>query len=117
MKQSFGILGFLMAFMLCEAVYSQSQPEMNEKSLAEFQKADARLNVTYKKLLADLDADGKKKLVIAERAWVAYRDAQADFEADQEARGGSMAPLIYNTACLELTEARIKELGKAIAEE
>ena len=38
--------------------------------------------------------------------------AEATFEADSE-RGGSMAPMIYNQACLELTEARIKQLGKA----
>jgi len=106
---------FLVVSVVSDVARAQSQPEMNATSLAEFQKADARLNVTYKKLLASLDAEGKKKLIAAERAWVAYRDAQADFDADSAARGGSMEPLEYNEACLELTEARIKELEKAIA--
>ena len=90
---------------------------MNQTSLDEFQKADARLNATYKKLLAKLDAEGKKKLIAAERTWVAYRDAQADFDADAAARGGSMAPLEYNETCIELTEERIKQLSKAISED
>ncbi len=105
------------ACMCCNLAWSQSQAEMNETSSADFQKADSRLNVTYKKLLAKLDAEGKKKLIAAERAWVAYRDAHADFEADLIARGGSMAPLIYNETCVELTEARIKELKKSIADQ
>ncbi len=117
MKQNSGVIAFFSACLLCNLAWSQSQPEMNETALEDFQKADARLNVTYKKLLASLDADGKKKLIAAERAWVAYRDAQADFEADLEARGGSMAPMIYNETCTELTEARIKELNKSIAEQ
>ena len=108
---------FLAACMFCNLAWAQSQSEMNETSWADFQKADARLNVTYKKLLSKLDADGKKKLIAAERAWVAYRDAHADFEADLGARGGSMAPLIYNETCVELTEARIKELNKSISEQ
>ncbi len=90
---------------------------MNEKSLADFNKADATLNATYKKLLGKVDAEGKKKLVASERAWVAYRDAEATFEADQAARGGTMAPLVYNETCVQLTEARIKELKDEFADQ
>jgi len=101
------------SLLVCNPGYCQSQPEMNQASQAGFEKADAKLNATYKKLLSKLDSEGKKKLIAAERAWVAYRDAQAAFEADAQARGGSMAPLIYNQTCLELTEARIKELASS----
>jgi uncharacterized protein YecT (DUF1311 family) len=41
---------------------------------------------------------------------VAFRDAQADFEADLEARGGSIAPMIYDGSRTELTKERTKEL-------
>ena len=106
-----GISAFFVSSMFCSLAHSQSQPEMNAASQADFDKADARLNVLYKQILAGLDKEGKKKLVASERAWLSYRDAEADYEADSE-RGGSMAPLIYNQACLEMTEARIKQLNK-----
>jgi uncharacterized protein YecT (DUF1311 family) len=111
------IITVLVSSTLCNSAHSQSQPEMNATSWAEYQKADARLNATYKKLLAKLDDEGRKKLIAAERAWVAYRDAQADFDADASARGGSMEPLEYNESCLELTEARIKDLTKAVSQD
>jgi len=110
-----GIVALSGTVVFCNVAYSQSQPEMNEKSQADFEKADARLNAVYKKTLATLDAEGKKKLVAAERSWVAYRDAEAAFEADSE-RGGSMAPLVYSQTCLELTESRIEQLRKSAAE-
>jgi uncharacterized protein YecT (DUF1311 family) len=111
------VIASLALGVACNPLHAQSQDELNRTSQAEYDKADARLNTTYKKLLAKLDDEGRKKLIAAERAWVAYRDAQADFEADAAARGGSMEPMEYNEACLALTEARIKELTKAIAED
>jgi uncharacterized protein YecT (DUF1311 family) len=107
------ILALTLSFLLCPCAHSQSQPEMNETAQADFEKADAKLNAVYKKTLATLDDEGKKKLIAAERAWVAYRDAEAAFVADSE-RGGSIAPLIYSTTCRELTESRIQELHKAV---
>ena len=99
MKTYAAVIAF---FLCCSAAYPQSQPEMTAQSQADFDKADAQLNKLYKETLAGLDAVGKKKLIAAERAWLAYRDAEAEYEADSE-RGGSMAPMIYNQACLELT--------------
>jgi len=112
MKKYACILAFVVFFLNGLPAYPQSQPEMTAQSQADFDKADARLNKLYKETLAGLDAEGKMKLIASERAWLTYRDAEATFEADSE-RGGSMAPMIYNQACLELTEARIKQLGKA----
>ena len=90
---------------------AQSQREMNSKAAKDFEKVDARLNAVYKKVLSDLDTEGKKKLQASQQAWIAYRDAEAAFQADNE-RGGSMAPSIYSNTESELTEARIKELRK-----
>jgi len=117
MNRSLIIITVCLSSFICNSARSQSQPELNAAADAEYQKADARLNTTYKKLLAKLDDEGKKKLIAAERAWVAYRDAQADFEADAAARGGSMEPMEYSNSCLELTEARVKQLEKAISED
>jgi uncharacterized protein YecT (DUF1311 family) len=117
MQRYLVIITITASLLACNSAYAQSQPELNAAADAEYQKADARLNATYKKLLAKLDDEGKKKLIAAERAWVAYRDAQADFDADAAARGGSMEPMEYSNSCLELTEARIKQLEKAIEED
>jgi uncharacterized protein YecT (DUF1311 family) len=96
---------------------AQSQQEMNQTAEADFEKADAKLNSVYKKLLAKQDEEGRKKLIAAERAWVAYRDAEADFEADAAARGGSMEPMIYSGTAKRLTDARIKELAEALKDQ
>jgi uncharacterized protein YecT (DUF1311 family) len=90
---------------------AQSQSEMNRKAAKDFEKVDARLNAVYKKVLSDLDTEGKKKLQASQRAWIAYRNAEAAFQADSS-RGGSIAPSIYSITESELTEARIKELRK-----
>jgi uncharacterized protein YecT (DUF1311 family) len=83
---------------------------MNAQARAEFEKADADLNKTYDALLAKLtDAEGKEKLKQSQRAWLAFRDAEAAFAADQ-VRGGSMAPTIRYETMAELTQQRIKQL-------
>jgi uncharacterized protein YecT (DUF1311 family) len=72
--------------------------------------ACAKLNKTYETLLTKLpDAEGKQKLNESQRAWLAFRDAEAAFAADQ-ARGGSMAPTIRYETMAELTQERIKQL-------
>ena len=83
---------------------------MNAQARAEFVKADAELNKTYETLLAKLaDAESKEKLKESQRAWLAFRDAEAGFAADQ-ARGASIAPTIRYGTTTELTQQRIKQL-------
>ena len=104
----------LSAILLTAAsALAQSQHEMNQQAEADFNKADAELNRAYKKLLNGLDAESQKKLKAAQRAWLAFRDAQAEFAADAEARGGSMQPMIYFGARAELTRERTKQLHPA----
>ena len=75
-------------------------------------RADAELNKTYKALLAKLpDAESKEKLKQSQRAWLAFRDAEAEFEG----RGGTMAPTLRYATKTELTQQRIKQL-KATSE-
>jgi uncharacterized protein YecT (DUF1311 family) len=69
----------------------QTQAAMNAQTREEFVRAAAELNRTYEALLAKLrDAQGKAELRQSQRAWLAFRDAEAAFGAGQ-ARGGSMA--------------------------
>ena len=91
---------------------AQTQAAMNAQARAEFQQADAELNKTYKALLAKLpDAENKEKLKQSQRAWLAFRDAEAEFEG----RGGTMAPTLRYATKTELTQQRIKQL-KATSE-
>ena len=83
---------------------------MNAQARTEFAQADAELNKTYEALLKKLpDAEGKEKLKQSQRAWLAFRDAEAAFAAD-EARGGTMAPTLRYATMTELTEQRTKQL-------
>src|SRR5206468_9111147 len=89
---------------------AQTQAEMNRQAAKDFKKADAELNSTYAALMAKLpDADSKRKLKESQRAWIAFRDAEAAFAADQF-RGGSAAPVLRWTSMTETTEQRIKQL-------
>jgi len=89
---------------------AQSQAEMNRQAAKDFEKADAQLNSTYAALMAKLpDAESQGKLKESQRAWIAFRDAEAAFAAD-EFRGGSMAPTLRYATMTELTQQRIKQL-------
>jgi uncharacterized protein YecT (DUF1311 family) len=89
---------------------AQSQAEMNRQAAKDFEKVDAELNKTYEALVNKLpDAESKQKLKESQRAWLAFRDAEAGFAADQ-ARGGSMAATIRHETMTELSQERIKQL-------
>jgi uncharacterized protein YecT (DUF1311 family) len=89
---------------------AQTQSQMNAQARAEFERADTVLNKTCKALLARLpDAASKQKLQDSQRAWIAFRDAEASFAADQ-VRGGSAAPVFRYASMTESTEQRIKQL-------
>lgn len=81
----------------------ETQYDLNQCAHALYQISDRRLNSVYKRLEP---SDG---LVRAQRAWIAYRDAQCAYEG-QNFEGGSMQPMIIS-GCLEtMTNDRIKLL-------
>ena len=104
---------FALVFLLLipvAQIHAQTQATMNAQARAEFDQADAELNKIYEALLTKLpDAESKQKLKESQRAWLAFRDAEAAFVADQ-ARGGSIAPTIRYETMAELTKQRIKQL-------
>lgn len=108
----------LVAFSLAPFPASaQTQHEMNAEAAAEFAKADKELNEVYAKVLGVLDDTSKEKLKKSQRAWVAYRDAEADFSADAEARGGSMWPLVHEGTRTRLTKERVRSLKELLIED
>jgi len=95
----------------CES--PQTQAEMNVCAAQELGRADARLNVVYQKLMKTLDAGRRVKLRAAQRAWLAYRDAQCDFEASAS-EGGTMQPLELSSCKSDVTKERIAQLQQEL---
>ena len=106
----------ILASLLIPQVHAQTQAAMNAQARSEFVQAAAELNRTYEALLTKLpDAEGKEKLKKAQRAWLAFRDAEAAFAADK-VRAGSMAPTLRYETMTELTRQRIKQLETGLTE-
>lgn len=92
-----------------------NQQQLNACAGQELAHQDALLNEAYPKVMASLDADGKALLKKAERAWIVWRDAECDWDADQY-RGGSIAPLEYFSCKATLTKARVATLLERLEE-
>lgn len=107
-------LAFLLTVSAPAALRAQSQQEMNAEAAESFKKADKELNEVYAKVVANLDDQAKENLKKSQRAWVAWRDAEAAFRADAEARGGSMWPLIHEGIRSRLTKERVKGLKELL---
>lgn len=97
------------------------QAEMNQCALEDFEAADAALNDAYKKLLRKEAGDAQflTKLRKAQRAWIAFRDAEmaAGFackEPDIRICWGSSYPLAYNALKKKLTDARRERLEEIL---
>ncbi|QGM96260.1 lysozyme inhibitor LprI family protein [Methylocystis parvus] len=85
-----------------------AQADMNECAAKAFHAADNELNASFRQLQRRLsdDADTGKRLVSAQRAWVAFRDAECAFSSSG-VTGGTAYPMIY-AMCLEgLTRKRV----------
>lgn len=83
-------------------------------SEAEIARQDKLLNTAYKELIGRSDADSKAALQKAERAWIAFRDAQCDYEYKQEG-GGTLARVLFSSCRLNFTIERVKALQGFLA--
>ena len=86
---------------------------MRACSFAELARRDRELNEVYGRLIAALEQPAQAQLREAERAWVAYRDAECRFRRSV-GDGGTIALLISDTCSIELTTARVQELRKTL---
>ncbi|HTH27634.1 MAG TPA: lysozyme inhibitor LprI family protein [Sphingobium sp.] len=86
-----------------------NQTDMNICAGKAYQKSDAELNKLYREIEGRLkdDADTKKLLVSAQKAWVAFRDAECNFSSSPVA-GGTAYPLISSMCLDNLTKVRIE---------
>jgi len=97
----------------------QTQADMTICAGRDLADADKALNAQYqvtRKALKERDAGasaelkgGEEAMVKAQRAWLAYRDAQCASVGFQ-ARGGSMEPMLVSSCEADLTRKRTAEL-------
>ena len=96
-------------------VKAMTQTGMNSCAGAQFKQADNELNATYLKLkerYAD-DQGAVAGLTKAQRAWVAFRDAECELEA-YPTQGGSVQSMIRLNCLARLTESRTPQLRERL---
>lgn len=89
-----------------------SQQMMNICAAEDYQAADAKLNQAYQDLINSDDADDKKLLQVAQRAWISFRDAECA-HSTAASSGGSIHPMEDSQCLTRLTNDRIKQLAAA----
>jgi uncharacterized protein YecT (DUF1311 family) len=89
----------------------QTQRGLDACAGAARDKADAALNAVYKQIVARLNDDGAKtkRLIEAEKAWIAFRDAECAF-ANSDTEGGSIHSMEVTLCEEKLTTTRTQEL-------
>jgi uncharacterized protein YecT (DUF1311 family) len=101
-------------FTRCMKKADAVDPNMQACALDEAARQDATLNAVYKKLMAALDEpDQKAALKTAERAWIAYRDAECDFQYGGK-DGGTDGRLRADECLTTLTHDRIVQLQDSL---
>ncbi len=94
----------------------QTQTELNICSGVDYQRADQKLNQVYNQVRDQFSANRRQQLIIAQRAWISFRDADCKF-AISAVEGGTMAPLIFNNCLQDLTKKRTSELNSYLQNE
>jgi uncharacterized protein YecT (DUF1311 family) len=116
------VLAILVTGLLACPAQAQSQSDcstatttasMRTCTIARYETVQRDLDETIGKLEKSLDTIGNQRLKDAQAAWVKFRDANADFIADS-ARGGTLAPVLRESALADMTEARSNELKKVL---
>lgn len=89
----------------------ETQTGMNICAGVAYKAADRKLNEAYGKVVAHLkdSPEDRKLLQAAQRAWIAFRDAECAFSGNGYA-GGSMQPMVVSMCLTDLTETRTKQL-------
>lgn len=87
-----------------------TQAALNDCAGQAFAKSDRALNGLYREIMQRLgkDTDEGRMLIAAQRAWIAFRDAECDFAAAGVA-GGSIYPMTVVNCRNTLTEKRIDD--------
>ena len=106
-------IAFALAVTALTSSYGQDpnfKPPGTEEQAA-VDRANAQLDKVYKQLMAKLEAEQQKSLKEAQRAWIKWRDAEADIIARLGgAVGGSALRVDYANAQEKLIKERLEVL-------
>ncbi|MGH7839840.1 MAG: lysozyme inhibitor LprI family protein [Candidatus Binataceae bacterium] len=95
---------------------AQTQLQMDEESCGAFKKSDAQLNQVYQQILAKLAHDrvATQHVKAAERAWIAFRDAEMEAVYPPREAGyyGTVQPMCECDERAALTDERVKQLQR-----
>lgn len=101
------------AYAALDCKKAETQMEMEACAGKSLDAADRKLNAIYTKLMKQLGSADKRKLRQAQRAWIAYRDAQCAFNASGS-EGGTIQPTIILDCKEDLTNAQIEILDEQL---
>jgi uncharacterized protein YecT (DUF1311 family) len=89
----------------------ESQAAMNICAHEDYATADSKLNQIYSEIVKRLgdSSDHKKLLQAAQRAWIAFRDAECAF-ANSGSEDGSIYPMLMSQCLERLAAARTTQL-------
>jgi uncharacterized protein YecT (DUF1311 family) len=116
------LAGLLLSAQEPDCSDPQTQADMNQCAARDANEADAGLNLIWKEVVASyekMDRDsgsneGVKRLRAAQRAWMAFRDAECAV-AGYEALGGSMESMLVSGCVAQLTKRRAAELRQMLS--
>jgi uncharacterized protein YecT (DUF1311 family) len=102
------------AFRACNKA-AKAQYDLDLCASAEAKRVDAEMNRVYRAVLAAAANDklAMQKVTIAEKAWIAYRDAFVDATypaEDKQAEYGTMYPMEVDLLIADLTRSHIRDL-------
>jgi uncharacterized protein YecT (DUF1311 family) len=99
----------LLAASAAGCANATTQADMNRCAASEFARADAALNVQWRRTLAG-NRKRSAKQIAAQRAWIAFRDAECEAESAGSI-GGSMHSMEIAMCRGRLTKERTSQLA------
>lgn len=93
----------------CSDLTILPQQDINACLAEDYAFWDRLLNAAYQRVIALRDPEAEERLRVAQRAWITYRDATCEMEADRM-RGGSGEAMLRNGCLARLTERRARDL-------
>jgi uncharacterized protein YecT (DUF1311 family) len=95
---------------LLYGIYPITNYDMKMAANKDFEAAEARLDSIIKTVC---DSDGNRNIISVQKAWTAFRDAEAKRLA-QDWTGGTGYTLYYSIAATELTLDRVRQLQETL---
>lgn len=92
-----------------------NQLTLNRCASFEFGQADEELNALYKEQVERLSPKTQKRLRLAQRSWIAFRDADCRYRAGPREESGSIWELQYLSCMTKHTTRRIEDIKGYLA--